>query len=89
MKRFIPNIILTAVLFASWAYGQQIAFTFDDGPDMTDIAFQDPVYGARPRVLPAGESILWSLAKERGLTQLRYPGEDDVYEKPLLDRLHL
>jgi len=54
-----------------------------------DIAFQDPVYAARPQVLPAGESILWSLAKERGLAHLRYPGEDDVYEKALLDRLHL
>ncbi|HUE12392.1 MAG TPA: polysaccharide deacetylase family protein [Steroidobacteraceae bacterium] len=36
MKSLIPNIALTAVLFASLAYGQQIAFTFDDGPDMTD-----------------------------------------------------
>jgi peptidoglycan/xylan/chitin deacetylase (PgdA/CDA1 family) len=54
-----------------------------------DTAFKDPVYAARPQVLPAGESILWSLAKERGLKHLRYPGEDDVYEKPVLDRLHL
>jgi hypothetical protein len=36
VKSLIPNIALTAVLFASLAYGQQIAFTFDDGPDMTD-----------------------------------------------------
>jgi peptidoglycan/xylan/chitin deacetylase (PgdA/CDA1 family) len=51
-----------------------------------DVAFQDPVYAVRPDSLPAGESILWSLAKERGVAGLRYPGEDDVYEKPLLDR---
>jgi peptidoglycan-N-acetylglucosamine deacetylase len=52
-------------------------------------AFRDPVYEMHPRVLPAGESILWSLAKSRGVPGLRYPGEDDVYEKPLLDRLGL
>jgi peptidoglycan-N-acetylglucosamine deacetylase len=36
VKRLIPNMTLTAVLFASMAHGQEIAFTFDDGPDMTD-----------------------------------------------------
>jgi peptidoglycan-N-acetylglucosamine deacetylase len=54
-----------------------------------DVALQDPVYEARPEILPAGESILWAIAKEKGVAGLRYPGEDDVYEKPLLDRLHL
>ncbi len=52
-------------------------------------AFDDPVYAAQPDVLPAGESILWSLAKQRGIPGLRYPGEDDRYEKPLLDALGL
>ena len=55
----------------------------------SDTAFQDPVYAMRPATLPAGESILWALAKERGVTGLRYPAEDDIYEKPILDRLHL
>jgi len=48
-------------------------------------AFQDPLFERQPPVLPAGESLLWSLAKEKGLPGLRYPAEDDVYEKPLLD----
>lgn len=52
-------------------------------------AFEDPVYRRQPKVLPAGESLLWSLAKEKGRTDLRSPGEDDVYEKPILDRLGL
>lgn len=41
--------------------------------------------------VPAGESLMWALAKESGRFEdrLRYPGEDDVYEKPLLDRLRL
>jgi hypothetical protein len=43
----------------------------------------------RPDILPAGESILWALAKQKGVPGLRYPAEDDVYEKPILDRLHL
>lgn len=54
-----------------------------------ETAFQDPVYAMRPNILPAGESILWALAKQKGVPGLRYPGEDDVYEKPILDRLHL
>ena len=54
-----------------------------------DDAYRDPVYQALPDVLPAGESLLWSLAKEAGVSGLRYPGEDDVYEKPTLDALGL
>jgi peptidoglycan/xylan/chitin deacetylase (PgdA/CDA1 family) len=52
-------------------------------------AYDDPVYAARPDVLPAGESLLWSLAKVAKVRGLRYPGEDDRYEKPLLDVLGL
>jgi peptidoglycan/xylan/chitin deacetylase (PgdA/CDA1 family) len=52
-------------------------------------AFKDPLYAMRPQTLPAGESILWALAKEKGVAGLRYPAEDDTYEKPILDRLHL
>ena len=52
-------------------------------------AYDDPLYAMKPATLPAGESILWSLAKQAGLPDLRYPAEDDVYEKPILDRLGL
>jgi peptidoglycan/xylan/chitin deacetylase (PgdA/CDA1 family) len=55
----------------------------------SEVAFKDPVYGMRPDTLPAGESILWALAKQKGISGLRYPAEDDIYEKPILDRLHL
>lgn len=50
-------------------------------------AFADPVFSRQPSTLPAGESLLWSLAKEKGLPGLRFPGEDGDYEKPLLDGL--
>ena len=52
-------------------------------------AYADPVYALHPSTLPAGESLLWSLAKEAGVPALRYPGEDEKYEKPLLDTLGL
>ncbi|MGA2190519.1 MAG: polysaccharide deacetylase family protein [Steroidobacteraceae bacterium] len=55
----------------------------------SEAAFKDPVYAMHPDILPAGESILWALAKQKGVSGLRYPAEDDVYEKPILDRLHL
>lgn len=50
-------------------------------------AFQDPVFKRQPATLPAGESLLWSLAKERAFHGLRYPAEDGDYEKPVLDAL--
>jgi peptidoglycan/xylan/chitin deacetylase (PgdA/CDA1 family) len=52
-------------------------------------AYEDPLYAMRTATLPAGESILWSLAKEAGMANLRYPAEDGEYEKPILDRLGL
>lgn len=52
----------------------------------TDEAFDDPIFRERPDVLPAGESLVWSLARRRGAV-LRYPGEDEVYEAPTLDAL--
>jgi hypothetical protein len=48
-------------------------------------AFRDPIFDADPRIVPAGESLLWALAREKGLPDLRYPGEDAAYEKPILD----
>lgn len=54
-------------------------------------AFTDPVFTAAPRILPAGESIVWALAKEKGTIaqSLRYPAEDSQYEKARMDKLGL
>ena len=43
-----------------------------------EAAFRDPVFSEKPKVLPAGESILWALAKtDRKIAQtLKYPAED-------------
>ena len=51
------------------------------------VSFEDPIYEMKPKSLPAGESILWALAQEKGLKGLRYPGEDDSYEKPILKKI--
>jgi len=53
--------------------------------------FSDEVFTRQPDTAPAGQSLIWALATETGKfsDQLRYPGEDDVYEKPKLDRLGL
>jgi len=55
------------------------------------LAFEDPVFRSQPRTVPAGESLVWALAKETGRfeNRLRYPGEDDIYEKPKIDALGL
>ena len=54
-------------------------------------AYADPVYDLQPKILPAGEGLIWALAKESGKfeKELRYPGEDDVYENPKMDALKL
>lgn len=50
-------------------------------------AFKDPLYTQRTTTLPAGESIIWALAKQAGAPDLRYPAEDGKYEQPGLDAL--
>jgi peptidoglycan/xylan/chitin deacetylase (PgdA/CDA1 family) len=54
-------------------------------------AFEDPVFRQEPNVVPAGESLVWALAKQTGKFDqlLRYPGEDGDYEKARMDALGL
>jgi len=54
-------------------------------------AFTDPVFAAKPKVLPAGESIIWSIAKEKGTIakSLRYPAEDGEIENARMNKLKL
>ena len=56
-----------------------------------EVAFADPVFTAQPKIVPAGESLIWALAKETGKFEklLRYPGEDGDYETPKMDKLGL
>ena len=54
-------------------------------------AYEDPLFRAVPNVVPAGQSLVWSLAKETGRFDevLRYPGEDGVYEAAKMDAVGL
>lgn len=52
-------------------------------------AFEDPLYRESPDTLPAGESIVWALAKARDLPGLRYPAEGAQYEDPILRSANL
>jgi peptidoglycan/xylan/chitin deacetylase (PgdA/CDA1 family) len=54
-------------------------------------AYTDALFSSAPNILPAGESLIWALAKEQGKFEklLRYPGEDGDYEKANMDRLNL
>lgn len=53
------------------------------------VAFQDPIFEALPKTIPAGESLLWAMAKQAGDTTLRHPGEDSAYERKKMDELGL
>jgi len=50
-------------------------------------AFSDPVFRSQPDLAPAGQSLVWQLAKAKGGfdQRLRYLGEDGDYEKPAMD----
>src|SRR2546421_2981251 len=54
-------------------------------------SFTDPIFQVEPNTLPAGESIIWALAKEKGTIakSLRYPAEDGDYETARMNKLGL
>ena len=56
-----------------------------------DEAFAHPLYQSQPDIAPAGNSLIWQLAKADGRFEgrLRSPGEDGPYEKPAMDALGL
>jgi peptidoglycan/xylan/chitin deacetylase (PgdA/CDA1 family) len=56
-----------------------------------DQAFEDEIFKSMPTRIPAGESLIWALAKQSGKYEsiLRYPAEDEQYEKPRMDALGL
>lgn len=54
-------------------------------------AFATPELNVEYDTLPAGQSLMWAAAKASGRFEgrLRFPGEDDTYEKPRMDVLGL
>ncbi len=91
-NRSINHVILLHTNAINAAFIEDVAAMFrSKGWNIVDPheAYSDPIYATAPNVLPAGESILWALAKQREMPDLRYPAEDARYEKPLLDALGL
>jgi hypothetical protein len=94
LGRNIPHTLLIHYnLWNSLFLGDLLAMFRSKAWDIigADEAFSDSVFDRHPDTAPAGESLIWALAKETGKFEdrLRYVGEDAVYEKPVLDRLGL
>lgn len=70
-----------------------IQYFKDNGWEVLDAdqAYKDDIYLENPDNIPAGESLVWALAKESGRFEkvLRYPAEDGEYERILMDKLGL
>lgn len=87
------TLLLHDNLLNAFFLGDLLGMFVEKGWKLVDAerAFADPVFDARPDILPAGESLVWALARETKKFEslLRYPGEDGDYEKAKMDRLGL
>ena len=92
-RRINHVILLHHNLAAALFLDDLIKFFKDNGWEVMDAdkAYQDEIYTEVPDNIPAGESLIWALAKKSGKFEavLRYPAEDGEYEKPLMDKLGL
>ena len=92
--RQISHIILLHHNLSSALFlGDLIAHFKQKGWEVLDAdkAYKDPIYQMITTNIPAGESLIWALAKQSGKFDkvLRYPAEDGDYEKPFMDKLGL
>jgi peptidoglycan/xylan/chitin deacetylase (PgdA/CDA1 family) len=80
---------LTSALFLA----DLIRMFRDKGWNVIDAesAYDDPIFKSQPTNIPAGESLIWALARQSGKFDkvLRYPPEDSQYEKEIMDGLGL
>lgn len=87
------TLLIHHSLLNSLFLGDLLHMFRDKGWKLIDAAeaYTDQVFQKEPNIVPAGESIIWALAKETGRFDdvLRYPAEDSVYEKDEMDRLGL
>lgn len=92
-RRINHVILLHHNLAAALFLGDLIEHFKNNGWEVIDAdrAYEDPIYKSEPKYVPAGESLIWSLAKESGKYEhvLRYPAEDGEYEKQIMDKLGL
>lgn len=92
--RHIRHTLLLHHNLASALFVDDLIKLFKDkGWTITDAeyAFKDEIFQKSPSHVPAGESLIWALAKESGSFDalLRYPAEDGDYLKEEMDKLGL
>lgn len=92
-RRVMHTILIHHNLLNALFLGELLGSLRTDGWELIDAeqAYADPIFGLQPNIIPAGESIIWGMAKESGrfTGELRYPGEDSSYEKEAMDTLGL
>lgn len=92
-RRVYHNLLLHHNLAAALFLDDLIQHFKDNGWEIvdTDKAYEDEIYTQEPKNIPAGESLIWALAKQSGKFDaiLRYPAEDGKYEKDKMDNLGL
>ncbi|SFE84141.1 polysaccharide deacetylase family protein [Spirosoma endophyticum] len=94
IKRRIHHVLLLHHNLAAALFLDDLIAHFKaNGWDVIDAdqAYKDIIYDEVPTPIPAGESLIWALAKQSGRfdKRLRYPAEDGEYEKPVMDKLGL
>jgi peptidoglycan/xylan/chitin deacetylase (PgdA/CDA1 family) len=92
-RRINHVILLHHNLAAALFLDDLIKYFKDNGWEVmaADKAYEDKIYNEVPDTIPAGESLIWALAKATGRFEkvLRYPAEDGEYEKLFMDKLGL
>lgn len=92
-RRINHVLLLHHNLAAALFLDDLINYFKDKGWEVIDAdqAYKDIIYDQVPTPIPAGESLIWALAKQSGRfgNGLRYPAEDGKYEKPVMDKLGL
>ncbi len=92
--RHIPHTLLLHHNLTSALFLEDLIQLFKEkGWEVMDAeeAFQDNIFAHQPNNNPAGESLIWALAKESGDYEdfLRYPAEDSRYEVDKMEELGL
>jgi len=92
-RKISHTLLLHHNLAAALFLDDLIVYFKEKGWEIVDIdkAYEDEIYMSQPDIVPAGESLIWSLAKQSGNFEgeLRYPAEDGEYEKVKMDLLGL
>jgi peptidoglycan/xylan/chitin deacetylase (PgdA/CDA1 family) len=92
-RRISHTLLLHHNLAAALFLGDLVKMFKAKGWKIVDAeeAFKDKIFQSSPTNIPAGESLIWALAKESGKYEeiLRYPAEDSQYEKEKMDKLGL